>query len=146
MFRLIPVLAVCALSVPCSTAGTQTLYKCTINGKVAYGDQPCASGATVQLAVPKVPASAPASAEQLAHLKAAGLALEKVRLARELRDEREQLRWSRAAATRRQKCARLRLRHKWASEDLAHAEGARRESARIKVRRQAESLAVECPA
>jgi hypothetical protein len=145
MLRIIPVLAVCALCVPCQTAAAQAVYKCTINGKVAYGDQPCAAGATVELAVPRAPAGSPAPDQQLARVQAASLALEKLRLARELHDEREQARRSRAAATRRQKCERLRLRQKWASEDLARTEGAKLEAARIKVRRQAESMAVECP-
>jgi hypothetical protein len=144
MFRIIPVLAVCAL---CGTAAAQTVYKCTVDGKVAYGDLPCASGVTVELAVPAAPAAAPAAAaQQLARDKAASLALEKVRLARELREEREQERASRAAAAKRQKCDRLRLRHKWANEDLARTDGPRLEAARLKVRRQAEALAVECPA
>jgi hypothetical protein len=142
MFRIIPALAVCAL---CGTAAAQTVYKCTVNGKVAYGDLPCASGATVELAVPAAPAAAPAAA-QLARARVASLELEKVRLTRELRDEREQARLSRAAAARRQKCDRLRLRLKWANEDLARAAGPERDAARLKARRQAETLAVECPA
>lgn len=146
MFRIIPVLAVCALCVTSATAAAQAVYKCTINGKVAYGDQPCASGATLELAVPRAPAGAPPSSQQLARVKAASLALEKVRLERELREERAQSRLAKAAASRRQKCDRLRLRQKWAHEDLARTDGPRLEAARIKVRRQAESLAVECPA
>ena len=146
MFRIIPVLAVCALCVPWTSAAAQAVYKCTVDGKVTYGDQPCAGGATVALAVPKAPAGPPAGAQQLARVQAASLALEKLRLTRELREEREQARLSRAAAVRRQKCDRLRLRQKWASEDLARTEGAKLEAARIKVRRQAESMAVECPA
>jgi hypothetical protein len=143
MFRIIPALAVCAL---CSAAAAQTVYKCTVNGKVAYGDRPCAGGASVELAVPAAPAAVPAAAQQLARARAASLELEKVRLTRELRDEREQARLSRASAARRQKCDRLRLRHKWANEDLARSDGPKRDAARLKVRRQAEALAVECPA
>jgi hypothetical protein len=143
MFRIIPVLAVCAL---CGTAAAQPVYKCDVDGKVAYGDRPCASGVTVELAVPAAPAAAPAAAAQLARARAASLELEKVRLTRELRDEREQARLSRAAAARRPKCDRLRLRHKWANEDLARASGPQRDAARLKARRQAEALAVECPA
>jgi hypothetical protein len=143
MFRIIPALAVCAL---CGAAAAQTVYKCTASGKVAYGDHPCASGATVALAVPAAPVAAPAAAQELARARAAGLELEKVRLTRELRDEREQARLSRAAATRRQKCDRLRLRQKWANEDLARTAGPGIDAARLKARRQAEALAVECPA
>jgi hypothetical protein len=143
MFRIIPALAVCAL---CGAATAQPVYKCNVDGKLAYGDRPCESGVTVELAVPAAPAGAPAAAQQLARAKAASLALEKVRLTRELREEREQARLARAAAALRQKCDRLRLRHKWANEDLARIDGPRLDVARLKARRQAEALAVECPA
>jgi hypothetical protein len=143
MFRVIPVLAACAL---CGAAAAQTVYKCNVNGKVTYGDHPCASGATVELAVPAAPAGAPAAGQELARARAASLELEKLRMTRELREEREQARLSRAAASLRQKCDRLRLRHKWANEDLVRTEGPKLEAARLKTRRQAEALAVECPA
>jgi hypothetical protein len=142
MLRWIPVLATCAL---CQAAAAQAIYKCTVDGKVAYGDRPCASGPTIELAVPAAPAVAPAH-EPAQRERAALLQLEKLRLTKELAQEREQAREQRALATRRQRCNRLRLQHKWAGEDLARTSGARLEAARIKARRQAETLAVECPA
>ena len=77
------------------------------------------------------------------------LELEKLRIAREkdeAREQRDQGRQARAAQVRHKTCARLRLRHKWAQEDLARADGKSQEAARRKARRQAEALAVECPA
>jgi hypothetical protein len=142
MLRLLTFLAACAL---CQAAGAQAIYKCTVNGKVEYGDRPCASGQTVELAVPVAPSVAPAHAQ--AQRERATLAqLEKLRLAREIAQEREQARDRRALATQRQRCNRLRLQRRWADEDLARASGARMEAAKIKARRQAEALAVECPA
>jgi hypothetical protein len=63
------------------------------------------------------------------------------------REERDRSRSARSAQARRQKCDKLRLRHKWAEEDLAHTvHGPAHDRARTKLRRQAENLAVECPA
>jgi hypothetical protein len=142
MFRFIPALAACAL---CQAAAAQAIYKCSVDGKISYGDQPCTSGQSIELAVPKAPAPQPALA-QAERARTSMLQLEKLRLARELAEQREQARAARVFATHRQKCNRLRLQRKWADEDLARANGARMEAARIKARRQAESLAVECPA
>jgi hypothetical protein len=142
MFRLIPVLATCVL---CHTAAAQTIFKCSVDGKPAYGDRPCATGPTVELAVPAAPAAAPVH-EQAQRERATLLQMEKLRLAKELATEREQARRQRAFATQRQRCNRMRLQAKWAHEDAARSSGARVEAARIKARRQAEALAVECPA
>jgi hypothetical protein len=145
MFRMIPALAMCAL---CNTATAQ-VYKCRIDGKLAYGDQRCAAGPTVELAVPAAAATAADAARQLSRDQAALRELEQLRMASELRaqrEQRDQARLHKAAAARRQKCDRLRLRRKWADEDLARTTGAALEAARIKARRQGEVLAVECPA
>jgi hypothetical protein len=68
--------------------------------------------------------------------------------ARVRREERADLRASRAAGARRKQCQRLRLRVKWAEEDLARGarSGAHADRAALRLRRQRESLAVECPA
>jgi hypothetical protein len=142
MFRCIPILAACML---CNAAAAQAMYKCTVDGKVAYGDRPCVAGAGVELPVPPAPPALPRA--QLAQReREALLQLEKLRLTRELHEEREQARARRALATQRQKCNRLRLQRKWADEDLARATGPHAEAARRKARRHAEALAVECPA
>jgi hypothetical protein len=142
MFRFIPLLAACALS-PAALA--QAIYKCSIENKVSYGDRPCSGGNTVELAVPPAPPQTSARATAVREREML-LQLEKLRLARELREEREQARERRALASQRQKCNRLRLQRKWADEDQARASGAQLDAARLKARRQAEALAVECPA
>jgi len=143
MFRIIPVLAACALSYPAAAQ----VYKCNVGGKVAYGDRPCASGETIELKVPAAPSNAPAEARDAGRRSRVALQEnENRRRASEERAERELARERRAAAAQRRKCDRLRLQRKWADEDLARATGAAAEAARIKARRQAEALAVECPA
>jgi hypothetical protein len=142
MVRFIPALAACAL---CQLAAAQTIYKCSFEDKVSYGDRPCTSGNTVELAVPKAPPAQPAQ-EQTQRQRTRLQQLEKLRLARELAEQREQARAQRAFAATRLKCDRLRLQRKWADEDLARSTGSRVEAARIKARRRAEALAVECPA
>lgn len=141
MVRIIPVVA-CALW---QAVAAQTVYKCSADGKVSYGDQPCTRGPTVELAVPPAPPAAPAL-ERSRRERETLARIEKLRLERDLRAEREAARERRSAAAQGRKCARLRLHRKWADEDLARAAGVRTEAARRKAQRQAEALAVECPA
>lgn len=133
----------CALAQP---ATAQTIYKCTVGGKTSYAEQPCADGKATTLAVPAAPADADAAVQRLERDKARLAALQKERAADEARAERDNQRVARAAAATRQKCERLRLQGKWAQEDAARADKTTVASARLKAKRQAEALAVECPA
>jgi hypothetical protein len=139
------VVGMCALV---QAAGAQTIYKCTADGKVSYGEQPCAAGKTTALAVPPAPSGKEAAAA-LARDKARLAALQQGRASVDAREQRERERSARAAAATRQKCERLRLQVKWAEEDAAPAGKAGKEAtlaARTRARRQAEALAVQCPA
>jgi hypothetical protein len=127
------------------TAAAQPVYKCTVDGKVSYGEHPCAHGRTTELGVAPAPSGAQA-AETLARDKARLAALQKDRSVREAREARVNRHAARAAELTRQKCARLRLQAKWAEEDAARAGKAVAARARLKARRQAEALAVQCPA
>lgn len=143
MRRIVLFLLACAAS---QLAGAQ-VYKCRSGGTVSYLDRPCPDGVGVTLSVPARPPSDIAQAKAAAlRDREALLQVEKIRLASELRVQREAEREQKAAQARRHKCDRLRLRHKWAEEDLARSTGPALEAARLKVRRQAEALAVECPA
>jgi hypothetical protein len=135
-------LLLCALA---PGAGAQTIYKCSVGGKVSYGEQPCADGKATTLAVPPAP-DAGAAAALLKQEKARLAAFQKERAARETREEKEHERAARAAANVRQKCERLRLQSKWAEEDAARAGKATAAAARLKAKRQAEAMAVQCPA
>jgi hypothetical protein len=136
------VLGMCALV---QAAGAQTIYKCTTDGKVSYGEHPCAAGKATELAVPPAPSGEQAAAA-LARDKARLAALQKERAVVNTREERERERSARAAAATRQKCDRLRLQVKWADEDAARAGKEAAAATRLKARRQAEALAVQCPA
>ena len=145
-----------------SLAAAQGVYKCSAGGKTSYADRPCAEGHVSRLP-PPLPVSAAAGvalpeANAVATRDARTLVeFEKLRIAREreqarelarneARTERERQRQVRAASSRRKSCDKLRLRHKWAKEDLARANGKAQDAARRKARRQAEAMAVECPA
>ena len=144
------IMAMIAAGIFASGAAAQPVFKCSVGGKVSYADHPCANGTATELAVPPAPADAPGAAAQLERDKARLAELEKRRSERQALEERERERAARAAAGARQKCERLRLKARWAGEDLAQGRSTTgREAAsaaRLKAKRQAEALAVECPA
>ena len=147
MMRLLLLIVPCLLS---AAAQAQSVYKCTENGKTSYGDRPCAHGTSKALPPPPAGISPADTMGPQGGDARTLLELEKARIAREkeqAKEERAQAKQNRAAYAKRQKCEKLRLRHKWAEEDLARTvHGPRHEAARIKLRRQREALAVECPA
>lgn len=143
MLKLMAAMAACALAHG-ATAGT--IYKCTVNGRVSYGDQPCAAGTAAELAVRPAPPPDKAAAEKLASDKLRLAEFEKERAALAMRKERERQRAAKAAGALRQKCERLRLKQKWLEEDLRALRGEALASARLRAQRQAQALAVECPA
>jgi hypothetical protein len=141
MRTLLAAVMLCALA---QGAAAQTVYKCSVGGRVSYGEQPCADGKGSMLAAPPAPDAA-AAAALLKQEKARLAALQKERATRETREEKESERAARAAAAAQRQCDRLRLQGKWAQEDAARAGKAAAAGARLKARRQAEALAVECP-
>jgi hypothetical protein len=123
----------------------QTVYKCTLDGKVSYGDRPCAAGAnTATLEAPVAPARDPGAATSLRRQQKQADTLEKARLKREEREERDAARVSQAAAVQRKKCDKLQLNKRWADEDARRATGQASEPARLKARRAGETMALEC--
>jgi len=146
MVRLLVLFSFCMLS---QLAAAQTVYKCGSGGRVSYGDRPCADGGGQRLAPPAAGVDLPEVNAVTTRDARTLLQLEKLRIAREkdeARELREQQKLARAAVARRKTCDKLRLRHKWAQEDMARANGKAQDAARIKLRRQAEAMAVECPA
>jgi len=130
------------------TAGAQAVYKCGAAGAVSYGDRPCADGRGTRLPPPAAGVALPEATTPATRDARTLLALEKLRLARErdaARAEREQQQLARTASARRKTCDKLRLRHKWAQEDVMRAHGHALDAARLKAKRQGEALAVECP-
>jgi hypothetical protein len=136
-----------ALMLAAAASGAQAIYKCTADGKISYGDAPCAGGPSVALAAPPAPAGD--DGKTLARQQAVLKQLEHERRqneAGEAREQREQARASRLAAVYRKKCAAFKLRKDWAAEDAMHAAGKTAARAQRKARRAEQKLALECPA
>jgi hypothetical protein len=140
----------------CQAAGSATIYKCRDGGQVSYNDRPC-PGAGAALTVADAPPPDPATQERLERQRATVLQLEQARSrdnAENARAEREFERARRTSLAERKRCDRLRLQRQWADEDLARqrlagndpAKAAAGEAARLKAKRQADTLALECPA
>jgi hypothetical protein len=139
----------CAVVVLCTAtlaAHAQTVHKCTHDGKVSYSDQPCPEGTAARavLDVPAAPAADPDAIKALRQQKKQADTLEKSRLKRQQKDEREDAAASRAAVQRK-KCAKLQLNKRWADEDARSATGKAADPARLKARRAGEAMALECP-
>lgn len=138
-------LLVSASLAACAAVQAQTIYKCSANGEVTYGEQPCRAGIQATLDVPPAPPLDPDLKERLARQKALAESLGKER-----RDAAAQAaRAARPAAATRvspqlARCEKLRLQLKWAEEDLRKAAGPATEALRLKAQRQAEAMAVEC--
>ena len=128
-------------------AQAEPVYKCTTDGKTSYTDHPCAHGASTIL--PPAPAGVDAGLGSVrGDDSRTQLELEKLRIERarrELAVAREDRRASQSAAARGKRCARQRLRVQWASDDVERLHGRAQERARVRVRRQRELLAAECP-
>ena len=128
----------------CASASAQTIYKCTEGGKVSYNDRPCGKN-TVALAVPAAPA-VPEAARRVARERALLQEIDEQRAKQEAQASKLAVQAHRAASVTRKRCDKLRLQHKWLEEDLARAGRDEAERTRTKARRQAELLAMECPA
>ena len=122
------------------------VYKCSVDGKITYTQAPCEHGSGTVLQVPGAPVVARESAGELERMRRASAQLQKERVARDTAQERTDARTDRAAATRKQRCDRLRLQAKWAEDDVRRAQPQVQEAARLKARRAADRAALECPA
>ena len=128
----------------CQSAMAGAVYKCHDGAHVSYADHPCA-GAGAPLALPPTPPPDPVQATRLAAARATLAAIERTRAAQAEHDAHEFQRAGRASLALRKRCDKLRLQARWADEDLARSTDDAKAIARIKARRQAETLAVECP-
>ena len=142
MFRHWIISIACLL---CQDAVAGTIYKCHEGGRVSYADRPCA-GVGTRLALRPTPAPDPETQARMARAHAMALEIDALHAEQTLREERDAERARRAALAMRRRCDKLRLQRQWLEEDLARTRGDAKEAARIKVRRQIETMAVECPA
>lgn len=121
-----------------------TIYKCLENGKPSYSDRPCGK-ATVALKVEGPDSPDPAMLARLERERALVQQIEGDRAEREEQQARAAARAERAASTQKRRCDKLRLQSRWAAEDTARAGRDELDKARLKARRQAEAMALECP-
>ncbi|MCS0709781.1 DUF4124 domain-containing protein [Massilia aurea] len=111
---------------------------------MSYADRPC-PGAGAPLALPPAPQPDPVQAARLAAARTALATIDRTRAAQAEHDAHEFERAGRAALALRKRCDKLRLQARWAGEDLAKSSDDAKAIARVKARRMAETLAVECP-
>ena len=142
MFRRVIVASACLL---CQHALAGTIYKCHEGGRVSYGDRPC-SGAGAPLAVRAAPAPDPATQARMARAHELAREIDARHAEQTLRENLDAERARRASLAQRQRCDKLRLQRQWLEQDLARTRDDAKEAARIKLRRQIETMAVECPA
>jgi hypothetical protein len=144
MHRLLSIATACILC-HAQPLAAGAIYKCHEGSRVTYADRPCA-GAGAELPLRAAPPPDPETQARMARARDMVLGIDQSRTEQTLREERDGERARRAALALRKRCDKLRLQRQWLEEDLARTRGDARETARIKVRRQAETLAVECPA
>ena len=141
--------APCAALLCASTLAVQaqSVYKCTVDGKVGYSDMPCPANAAsaTTLAVPSAPAANPAAAGDLARQRKEAAALEKARHQREDKDARAADKLAQAAAVQRKKCGKLQLNKQWADDDVRRASIPSLDNAKLRAKRAGDTLALECP-
>ena len=141
----------CAAALASLNTQAQSVYKCTLDGKVSYSDTPCASNTATSstLPVPVAPAANPSAASDLQRLKKESAAVEKERqkaAQREAREaERAAERETKRAAVQRKRCAKLALTKQWAEEDARRATAANVDKAGLRAKRVGETMQLECP-
>ena len=148
---LTSLLAAAALCAPAAHAA-DAVYKCRIDGKLSYSDRPCPEGQGQALPPPSAGIPVGDTAGVATGDSRTLLDLEKVRTERarqeaiENRESRAQARAGHVRVRQLERCQKLQLQHKWLEEDLAKAQTpARQAAARTKLKRQSETMAVECP-
>lgn len=122
------------------------IYKCETGGTVSYSDAPCSSGKSRKIMTDNMgdgTTSGPAES-RLEEQKAELQRLQEARYRREAQDEKAAQKIIRAHAAKQKKCAKLKLQQKWREEDAALAAGKASERARLKARRMAEAMTLEC--
>ncbi|WP_028102554.1 DUF4124 domain-containing protein [Pseudoduganella violaceinigra] len=130
-----------AVSLP---AGAQALYKCSVDGKLSYSQQPCEKGVASMIDVPAPPKADPSAAAELKRKEREANKMATERRKREAREEREELAGARAVANHNKKCKKLQMQQKWAEEDARGATLQNSERAKQKAKRAADMAQMEC--
>ncbi len=141
MLRIIPVVIMAAA---CSAASAQSMYKCTVNGKITYTGSPCTAGDMKVVEVPKRVESDANHERELNRQKAALTKLERARAAREATESAAATQGSLASNDAR--CAKLRQDVTLATENAERAPGFKKASMRETATKMAEAVKAECGA
>jgi hypothetical protein len=137
MLRAILLCFLVSLSAP-----ALALYKCKSGDTITYSDQQCPGGERVDAGNP--PGDAAKARKQAAEEKKELHRLENARRRREAQEQKEQQRAAHDHAVKQKRCTLLAQRKRWADEDVSKATGRSAERARLKARRVAEQIDVEC--
>jgi len=124
----------------------QAAYKCSIDGKVVYGDQPCPDGKALKLSGNEhvAPADAAAARQRAEHERRLLASIETTREREQSRAAAEARRAAVRASAEKKNCDALALRVKWKEEDVRTATGRSVERARRDARRALETWTLRC--
>lgn len=139
MLRIIPAILMAAA---CAGASAQSLYKCTLDGKITYSVAPCKEGTMKAIEVPPAPKPNPNREQELKREAVALAALQKARAEREA--AAQQTDNLQAKAAREQRCSALRAEVLQAEQNAVGAPGALKASRRAEAEKKAEAMAAEC--
>jgi hypothetical protein len=139
MLRLIPVML---MALVCGAAQGQSLYKCTVKGKVTYSGAPCKEGQEKAIDVPAAPQADTNLAQEREREKVALSNLEKARSERETQEKGQRV--DHGAVAHEQRCAKLRLEKQQADANAEGAPGRLKASRADRAQRAGDALAVEC--
>jgi hypothetical protein len=124
------------------SAPALAIYKCKSGDQIAYSDHPCPHGEILDAA--NSPADVARARKQADAEKKELHRLENARRRREAQEQKEHQRAVHDHAVKQKRCALLAQRKRWAEEDASGTTGRSNEKARIKARRVAEQMAIEC--
>ena len=141
MYRIISLIL---MSAACGAASAQSMYKCTVNGKITYTGAPCTSGQMKVVAVPEAPEADPGRERSLRREESALNKLEKARAARES-NEVVGLNQN-TLASNDARCAKLRREVQLATQNAERAPGFKKASMRETAARMGEAVKAECGA
>lgn len=139
MLRIIPAILMAAA---CGGASAQSLYKCTLNGKITYSVAPCKEGTMKAIEVPPAPKPDPNREAELKREAVALAALQKARAEREAVEQHTENQQAKSA--REERCAALRAEVQQAEQNAAGAPGHNKANLRAQAQKKAEAMAAEC--
>jgi hypothetical protein len=125
------------------SAPALAVYKCRSGDTITYSETPCPGGVAINADSPS-PAESERARQQAAQEQKHLRRLENERRKREAQEEKDRQRLDREYAVKQKRCTLLSQRKKWADEDASTAIGRSQEKAKVKARRVAEQLEMEC--